>query len=165
MSMFFSPREVFEMAVQIERNGKRFYKEAANTVQDERLRGELNLLSTMEENHEAFFEELLQRVGMDAFGSEWYDPDGEAALYLQAFINGQVFDLERPVPPELVGPNADLKSILQWAIEREGDAILFYTGVRELVPSGRNKEQIDHIISEELGHVALLNRRMAEVNA
>ena len=163
MSMFFNPREIFEMAVQIERNGKRFYRDAANTVKADRLRGEFGLLSVMEENHEAVFQALLQQIGMDAFGAEWYDPEGEAALYLQTFIGGQVFDLERPAPAELVGPNADLKAILEWAIEREGDSILFYTGLKELLRSVTDKAKIDTIINEEIGHVALLGRRLAEV--
>jgi len=163
MSVFFNPREIFEMAVQIERNGKRFYREAANTVKEDRLRGEFGLLSVMEENHEAVFQALLQQIVMDAFGAEWYDPEGEAALYLQTFIDGQVFDLERPAPAELVGPNADLKAVLEWAIAREGDSILFYTGLRELIPSAPDKAKIGVIIDEEMGHVALLNRRLAEV--
>ena len=163
MSVFFNPREVFEMAVQIERNGKRFYHEAANTVKDDRLRGEFALLSTMEENHQTLFQDLLQQVAMDAFGAQWYDPEGEAALYLQTFISGQIFDLERSAPPELVGPNADLKAILEWAIEREGDSILFYTGLKQRIPSGPDKAKIDIIINEEMGHVALLNQRKAEL--
>lgn len=164
MSVFFNPREVFEMAVQIERNGKRFYHDAAKAVGDDRLRAELDLLSTMEENHEALFQDLLQQVAMDAFGAQWYDPEGEAALYLQTFIDGQIFDMELAPPPELVGPDADLKAILQWAIAREGDSILFYTGVKELLPSQNDKGKIDTIINEEVGHVALLTRRMKELN-
>jgi len=163
MSMFFNPREIFEMAVQIERNGKRFYREAANTVKEDRLRGEFGLLSVMEENHEAVFQDLLRQVAMDAFSTEWYDPEGEAALYLQTFINGQVFDLARPAPPELVGPDANLKAILEWAIEREADSILFYTGLRELILSAPDKAKIETIINEEMGHVVLLSRRLAEV--
>ena len=80
MSVFFNPREIFEMAVQIERNGKRFYHEAANTVKDNRLRRELAQLSATEENLEAVLLDLLRGVAMDAFGAEWYNPEGEAAL-------------------------------------------------------------------------------------
>jgi rubrerythrin len=163
MSVFFNPREVLEMAVQIERNGKRFYLDAANNVKGDGLRRELTALSAMEEEHESVFQGLLQQVAMDAFGAEWYDPEGEAALYLQAFVDGQVFDLGRPAPRELVGPDADLKAIFLWAIAREGDSILFYTGVRNLIPSMPDKAKIDTIIKEEIGHVALLSRRMAEL--
>ncbi|MCX5770417.1 MAG: ferritin family protein [Candidatus Hydrogenedentes bacterium] len=163
MSLFFNPREVLEMAVQIERNGKRFYREAANTVKEERLRGELGLLSVMEEGHEAMFQALLQQLSVDALGAEWDDPEGEAAQYLQTFSNGPVFDLERSVPPELVGANANLDGILEWAIGREGDSILFYTGLKGLIPSAGDKAKIDTIINEEMGHVALLNRRLREV--
>jgi rubrerythrin len=163
MSVFFNPREVFEMAVQMERNGKRFYLDAANSAKNDGLRREFQDLSEMEQNHETIFQDLLQQVAMDAFGAQWYDPEGEAALYLQTFIGGQVFDLEKPAPPELVGPNAGLKAILEWAIEREGDSILFYTGLRELIPSGPDKAKIDTIINEEIGHVALLSRRLGEV--
>jgi hypothetical protein len=104
-----------------------------------------------------------QQLAMDAYGAQWYDREAEAALYLQAFTEGQVFDLNKPVPPELVGPDADLKAVLRWAIEREGDSILFYTGIRELIPSASDKAKVDVIINEEAGHVALLTRRMSEL--
>ena len=55
MSIFFNPDEILEMAEQIERNGARFYRQAAQGAQDAGVRELLQKLATMEDGHEKLF--------------------------------------------------------------------------------------------------------------
>jgi len=163
MSVFFNAREIFEMAVQIEREGRRFYLEASKNAPDGDVRDELARLGEMEEEHESVFQRMMQGVALDASAAEWYDPDGEAALYLQTFAEGQVFDLGRPAPAELLEPGAELAKILNYALEREADSVLFYAGLKELIPTAPDKAKVELIIKEEMGHIALLSQRLKQL--
>lgn len=163
MSVFFNAREIFEMAVQIEREGKRFYLETSKNAQDEPARNELARLAEMEAEHEAVFVQMMQDAVLGASAAQWYDPEGEAALYLQTFAEGQVFDLARPAPAELLEPGADLSKVLDYALAREADSVLFYTGLKELIPGAPDKAKVELIIKEEMGHIALLGQRLKQL--
>lgn len=163
MSVFFNAQEVFEMAIQIECAGKEFYREASRQAQDKQTGRELADLAAMEEKHEAVFTEMQRKAAADTCTAPTYDPEGEVGLYLNAFAEGQVFDLTRPAPPDLLGAGADLKRVFQWALDREGDSVLFYTGLRELMPAGPDRTRVEAIIGEEMGHIAMLSRRFYEL--
>ena len=53
-----------------------------------------------------------------------------------------------------------MKEILKAAIMAEKDSIVFYLGMKEMVPEGLGKAKIDIIIKEEMGHIKLLSGRL-----
>jgi len=52
--------------------------------------------------------------------------------------------------------------ILRSAIEMEKDSIVFYLTVKKMVPGDGGKGRIDDIIEQEMGHVALLSKQLAD---
>ena len=52
------------------------------------------------------------------------------------------------------------QEILKAAIEAEKDSIVFYLGMKEVVPEGLGKNRIDGIIKEEMGHIRLLSKEL-----
>ena len=50
-----------------------------------------------------------------------------------------------------------IRRILLAAIGLEKDSIIFYLGMKELVPENLGKNRIDKIIKEEMGHIRLLS--------
>ena len=52
----------------------------------------------------------------------------------------------------------DPKEIRRLAVQLEGRAILFYTGMKDLVPAGMGRARLDTIINEEKSHIMWLNR-------
>ena len=50
-----------------------------------------------------------------------------------------------------------IRRILRVAIGLEKDSIIFYLGMKELVPENLGKNRIDKIIKEEMGHIRLLS--------
>ena len=159
MHYAFNAAEVFDVAIQIELNGVAFYRKAAQYASDEAFRKELLDLGEMEQEHVADFTKLKQDLIGEQGEAEWFDPDGEAARYLEAFAEGNVFNVTDDASKALT-EQPTVRDILDFAIERERDSIMFYVGVKELVPKKLGRDKIETIINEEMSHIVLLNRKL-----
>ncbi len=155
MTETFNIDEIFEIAEQIERNGAKFYRRAAANAGDTSAGKLLLELAEMEVDHEKRFARLRQELASGDYSTEVYDPQGEAAQYLQSMATGKVFNL-RADPSEKLTGSESLGDVLITAIGLERDSIAYYTGIKELVPGRLGGERIDEIIREEMGHLRLL---------
>jgi rubrerythrin len=155
MSYDFNADDVFEMAEQMERNGGKFYRTAADSTQDSENKEFLLELAAMEDAHEVTFKAMRAELSDPEKASTVFDPKGEAALYLRALADTRVF-FEKEIDV------SSMKPILKSAIEAEKDSIVFYLGMKEAVPQDLGKGRIDQIIKEEMGHVRLLSKKLIE---
>ena len=160
MSITFNAFEIFEMAEQIERNGVKFYRKAADGISDEDIRQALLDLADMEAEHEETFANMRKQISYKERELITFDPENEIALYLQAIANGHVFDLKKDLSRQLTGKET-AADILKMAIEAEKDSIVFYVGLKDFVPVKAGKDKVEDIIKEELGHVAELSEKLA----
>jgi len=152
----FNADEIFEMAEQMERNGEKFYKDAAATIRDEAHKKLLLELAAMEVDHEKTFKAMRSDLKATEKSATVFDPQGEAALYLRALVDTRVF-FEKKVDV------SSMESILKAAIEAEKDSIVFYLGMKNAVPDKFGKDRIEGIIKEEMGHIRLLSRELAQL--
>ena len=160
MSYDFNADEVFEMAEQIEKNGVKFYREAAKNISDASVRPLFLDLAAMEAEHEKVFASMRADLADEEREPTVFDPEGEAALYLRALADLQVFDKEAEedfIPSEDLPEKDRIRKILRAAIGLEKESIVFYLGMKELVPAKSGKDKIDKIIREEMGHIRLLS--------
>ena len=153
MAYVFNMNEILEMAEQIERNGAAFYRKAAEGTSDSQNREFLLELSQMEDQHEKTFSSLRAQLSEDEKTSTTFDPEGEAVLYLHALADTRVF-FEKKIN------TGSLEEILKEALTAEKDSIVFYLGMKDLVPEKSGKAKIDSIIKEEMGHIKLLGKRL-----
>ena len=79
MAMPFNADEVFEMAEEIERNGAKFYRAAAEKFGD--LKGVFLGLATMEDEHIKTFANMRSELSAGEQESVVFDPDGAAQMY------------------------------------------------------------------------------------
>ncbi|MFO8049778.1 MAG: ferritin family protein [Desulfosudaceae bacterium] len=154
MPKVFNPGEIFEMAVKMEQNGARFYKQASENVDDQEHRKLLLDLADMELEHEKMFQDMRQNLGADI--DNYYDPDGTAVAYLKSIVDTEVF-FKREIDL------TTMETILREAIMAEKDSIVFYIGMKDLVPGEEGKQKIEDIIKEEMGHIRLLNDILTEI--
>jgi rubrerythrin len=153
MSYNFNADEVFEMAEQMERNGAKFYRDAAENAADPSNKEMLLGLSKMEETHEEMFASMRADLSSAEKAATVFDPSGEASHYLRALADSRVF-FEK---------NIDITSmveILKAAIEAEKDSIVFYLGMKAAVPKNLGKDRIEAIIKEEMGHIQMLTKHL-----
>lgn len=149
----FNADEVFEMAEQMERNGAKFYRDAAENAADPSNKEMLIGLSKMEEAHEKIFESMRAELSSAEKASTVFDPDDETSLYLRALADSRVF-FEKDIDV------TSMVEILKSAIEAEKDSIVFYLGMKEGVPKNLGRDRIEAIIKEEMGHIQLLTKHL-----
>jgi rubrerythrin len=160
MSVAPTADEIFEMAEQIERNGARFYRRAAQGFADSRAGRRLLDLAAMEDQHEKVFAAMRAELLQSEREPRVPDPYGEAILYVRGMADGHVFDVRKDPSERLTGKET-IEDILKTAIGLEKDSIVFYLGIKEIVPERLSKQRIDDIIKEEMGHIAILSQEMA----
>ncbi|MGD8258757.1 MAG: ferritin family protein [Desulfobacterales bacterium] len=153
MSYDFNADDVFEMAEQMERNGGKFYRTAADNTNDTENKEFLLSLAEMEDQHEKTFQAMRAELNGQEKTSTVFDPEGEAALYLRALADTRVF-FEKEIDV------TTMRNILKSAIEAEKDSIVFYLGMKEAVPESFGKGRLDNIIKEEMGHIKMLSKKL-----
>jgi len=162
MPIVFNADEVLEMAEQIERNGAKFYRAAADSLPDVK---QLFLdLAGQEDQHEVIFSQMRAQLQGQAAEPTVFDPDSDEAMYLRAMADSHVFDVNADPTAELAC-GATVENVIASAIGKEKDSIAFYTGLKELVPAALGKDRMDAIVKEELGHIGWLSQKLGELTA
>jgi len=159
MSIEFTASELLRMAIQVEESGIRFYQTAAQKVRLERPRRLLLDLAEREKEHLETFTSMLDSLVPAEKDSQTYDPDGQAALYLSALADEQVFPRADPVA--LLGAKPSHESVLRTALGLEKESIVFYAGLRQMVPEKLGRNRVDDVLKEEMRHVTILRQELA----
>ena len=164
MGITFNAFEIFEMAEQVERNGVKFYRRAAEIFAEQEISQTLLELADMEVEHEQTFAEMRKQLSANQRELVAFDLDNKAALDLQAIAGGHVFNLKKDMSEQLTGDES-IADVLKMAIQAEKISVTFYSALMKFVPEAAGKDRIEAIIKEENGHVALLNRKLSDVKA
>lgn len=157
MSFKFNADNIFEMAEEIERNGSRFYKDAAGKISDKDLKELLSSLSSMEDDHEKTFREMRMKLTAPEKAAQIFDPYDEEVLYLQSLAETKIF-----YKKEIDLSSA--KEVLLSAFTAEKESILFYHGMKNFVPEHIGKKWVDNIIDEEKKHIILISSELKKLN-
>jgi rubrerythrin len=160
MSITFNADEIFEMAENIERDGAAFYRQAAKNAADKKIKQMFLDLAGMEDKHLATFQAMRKQLGDREKEETVFDPDNEAAMYLQTMAKGHGWEGKKSLTESLTGKEST-EDILKIALEAERSSVVFYSGLKELVPAKSGRDKVEAIIKEELGHIAILNQQLA----
>ncbi|MGD2029371.1 MAG: ferritin family protein [Desulfobacterales bacterium] len=153
----FTANDVFEMAEQLERNGAKFYRTAAENVSDPKSKKLLIELAEMEDEHEKTFTSLRADLTEAEKMPTVFDPEDESVLYLRALADTRVF-FKKEIDV------SSMKEILKAAIVAEKDSIVFYLGLKDFVPDQLGKNRLDKIIKEEMGHIRILSKELVSLD-
>ncbi len=148
--------EILEIAEHIERNGANFYRNAAEKIDDENKKKLLLNLAEMEDEHELIFKKMREELSDDDKLMTRFDPEDETAKYLKALADTRVF-YEREID------RSSLKEIFEYAISSEKESIVFYLGMKNVVPASLGKNKIDSIIKEEMNHIVVLTKELLSI--
>ncbi|MDH4238356.1 MAG: ferritin family protein [Phycisphaerae bacterium] len=158
MGVTFNADEVFEMAEQIERNGAKFYRAAAEKFPA--IRQVLLDLASMEDEHEKTFADMRARLSGREEDPKVFDPGGEVQMYLRVIADGEVFNVKAEATEQLKGQETAV-GILEIAIGMEKESIAFYAGLKECVPPRAGRDKVEAIVREEFSHIAILNEKLS----
>jgi rubrerythrin len=158
MGISFNADEIFEMAEEIERNGAKFYRKAAQNASDKQIEETLLNFAAMEDAHEVTFAAMRSEIKSRTA----YDPDGVAAAYLQAIADARGFEGKISPDQELTG-NESIEEVIKIALRAEKESVAFYVGLKDIVAADDGKARVDAIIKEEMVHVAQLTNMLADL--
>ena len=162
--MNFNAREVFDIGTQIEVNGKAFYEAAAKKTAETATREFFLELAAWEAQHITLFGELRDALPKGAGNVPVFDPNDEAALYLQATADSHVFVRNKDMVGLVAGCKGPL-DILDVAMTFEKDSVVFYTTMKKVVAKNLGQDKVDRLIDEEIKHISLLTQRQAKLKA
>lgn len=160
MAIPFSADEIFEMAEQIERNGGKFYRAAAQKFPT--VRALLLELAKWEDVHEKIYAGMRAELAAEQGDPTVFDPDDQAQMYLRVMADGHVFNVNVD-PTEQVAGQDTPEDILRFAIGIERDSIAFFVGLKQSVSNAAGREKVEGIIKEEMKHVAILNKELEKL--
>jgi rubrerythrin len=152
------------MAVKIEENGAAFYRKAARLQSDEANRKFLEKMAAMEDSHRSSFLTMSDDVTEAEKSEQVFDPDGQAELYLAAMVDTHGGEGSPSAADALTGSES-MEEIIKIAIGLEKESILFYLGVKDMVPPKLGQKKVDDIIEEERKHVIQLSGLLKKIKS
>jgi rubrerythrin len=147
--------EVLEEALELEQSGEKFYREAAESCEEEVTRKTFLSLAEQERLHvryfQAFYDAMVAERQWPAAGTVKLEnltlPEMAKAIFQQAM-------------PELAqsGPLmcARIQSLYDTAMEKERMSIALYEGQAHVATNDDEKSFFEFLVEQEKGHLALL---------
>ena len=163
MSFCFNSGEVFQAAIEIEKNGLSFYERAGRAVSDPEIAELFATLARDEIAHQKRFESLLSELPEELRRHTVSDPDQELDLYIRALADQHIFG-----PGEKAGVTEKLATVedaLRLAIQFEKDSVVFYLSMQEVTCEGKPREAVEALVKEELGHVRRLSIQLRKCSS
>lgn len=141
------------MAIRIEENGERFYRDACEKVKDSAIRQLLVWNADEEVDHRNYFLSM-KKTAMAARPINMQER--LEGFFLQDAVADHAFSLEEAD----FGLMENMEELLQTAIGFERDSIMFYEMVESFVDDPEVIGHVKSIIDEEKKHIALLEERI-----
>lgn len=152
MVNIFAGSEIVELGIQIEKNGRDFYNTLGERSKNQKAKEKFKYLAGEEEKHIAVFQKILDSVHK-------YEPPetypGEYFAYMNALARDYVFtekDKGREIAKNVKGD----KEAINLGIGFEKDSIIFYGGMKRIVPEYDHKI-VDKLVSQEQDHLRQLS--------
>jgi rubrerythrin len=162
MTVSFTASEILEIAEQIERNGSKFYRDAATASTDKSFRRFFLQLAEIEDNHEKIFADMRKGLADETDEVKIFDPNDEMVYYLKAMAKSAGWEGKKSPDIEFSGREKP-EQVIKKAIEAERASIDYYLGIKEFVASQANKDKVDAIIKEEMGHIVTLQKLFEQI--
>ena len=154
----FNASEVLEIAEQIKSNAARFYYKAVELFTDLEIRNMLLELADWETKYEKVFADVrkqLPKEGQENRASEFeYDtlPNVRAMAGLTVFAT-------KPYPPRQLADHESKQEILEEAIKKEMDVIVFFHGLKDYFAQDQTaRDKIDDIIKGQMRLISILKQ-------
>lgn len=156
MGMFFSGKELLDVAVGIEKSGAAFYETMVSCAKSKKAQTAFKYLADQEKQHIKAYQSMLKAV-VEAPPAETYTEEYDA--YLKSLVDSAVFSSEGAACTLAEKAASDAEGI-DFGIRAEKDSILFYSELQDLVRRSDAKV-IGNIIEEERSHL----KRLSELKA
>lgn len=141
----FSLTDIIDIAIKIEKNGERVYREAQAKVSDKALKAMFAWLADQEQAHVEWFSQMKNTIPAKEVDSALAEMGRNM---LENVVGDQCFSLD-----EVDFSKMDsLVKVIETAIELENDTVLFYNMLGGFVQETETLVALQKIIEEEQKH-------------
>jgi len=158
----FNASEVFQIAIEIEKNGKVFYDKAKEMVYNPDVKQLFHDLGLEEMKHLEKFTELKASLPESAQEGSVFDPDNEMSRYLKMMADMHVFRSSADVEEQLKKIKT-AEGALKIAIEFEKDSVIFFLSMQDATNEEKGKKLIGQLVKEEQGHMRRLSLQLKQL--
>jgi rubrerythrin len=152
MGNIFAASEIIELGIQIEINGKDFYDTLVKQAKNQEAARIFRYLAAQEDAHIAIFKKMLDTV-------QGYEPaqsySGEYSAYMNALASEHIFT-QKDKGREIAEKVTSDKEAVELGIGFEKDSIIFYVGMKMMVPE-YDQKIVQELIQQEQGHLTQLS--------
>ncbi|MDP3732337.1 MAG: ferritin family protein [Candidatus Omnitrophota bacterium] len=152
MGNIFAGSEIIEIGVQIEKNGRDFYNTLEKKSKNQKASEVFQYLAGEEEKHVVVFQKILDSLGKDEPPESYPD---EYFAYMNALASEHVFT-QKDKGEEVAKAIKSDKEAVNMGIGFEKDSIIFYEGMKKVVPE-YDLKIVDELIVQEQGHLRILS--------
>jgi rubrerythrin len=143
----FSAQEIFDIAIRLEKNGEKTYRDARHHVPDDELNTLLDWIAQEEHEHARWFTELKSRLTQE----EDHHLMAELSRALvEDVVQGQAFSLQEVNFETIHTPDKMIRTFIGF----ENDTIAFYEILKTFINDTAITNQLEQIIKEEKKHMA-----------
>ncbi len=153
MDDIFSVSEVVQIGVQIEINGRDFYNILVEKSSDEETKVLFKFLADEEEKHIRTFNKILYLIQKY---EQAQDYPVEYFSQMNALASEHVFT-QKGKGSEIAQNVKNDKEAIDLGIKFEQDSILFYEGIKKVIPQSEHRV-LDSLISQEQNHLKKLTK-------
>ena len=153
MGDIFAGKEIVEIGIQIEKNGRDFYNTLLKESKDPKTQELFKFLAAEEEKHIKAFQKILEQASK--YEAQVVDSDDYYA-YMNALASEYVFTKASMGEKVAKSIKTD-KEAIEKAIGFEKDSIIFYEGMKKAVPTN-DKKTVEALIIQEQDHLRRLIR-------
>ncbi|MDR3134752.1 MAG: ferritin family protein [Deltaproteobacteria bacterium] len=151
----FNAWDAFKIAISLEENGLRFYREAAKKFSGQ-IADLFISLAQEEEIHKAIFTKFFE--GLPAEQPSIYDPENETDDYLKMMASLNVFKDGKAETDKLVATVNTVEDALKLAMSFEKDSIVFFIQLKNASASLSDEVSVERLVQEEAKHLRKLSR-------
>jgi len=151
MGNIFSGSEILGIGIQIEINGKAFYETLSAKTKSNAAREIFNFLAGEESRHISVFEAMLTTVENNLPAESYPE---EYSAYMKELASEHIFT-RKDKGVELARAARSDKEAIEKGIGFEKDSIIFYEGMKKIIPT-YDLKVIDGLIEQEKLHLVKL---------
>jgi rubrerythrin len=151
MGNIFSGSEILEIGIQIEANGKAFYEALVAKAQNKSAQEIFSFLAAEEARHISVFQGMLAKVEKSVPAESYPE---EFSEYMKELASEHIFT-KKDRGAEIARAIKTDKEAIEKGISFEKDSIVFYEGMKKVIPSYDYKA-VEGLIEQEKLHLIKL---------
>ena len=142
----FTAQDILDIAIRLEKNGEKTYRNAKDHTTNEDLKALLNWIAQEEQDHAHWFTELKQRLSK---GEDDHLLAEMSRALVEDVIQGQAFSLQEVDFRTIDTPEKMVRTFIGF----EDDTIAFYEVLKSFIDDPALVGQLERIIAEENKHI------------